>query len=180
MKEILPSDEPSQSGSINPDLKNTIIIPHLTERWSAGIIDGILLKIAFFYTIILLKTYSVLYSDSDYELFLFIACISFGIIHFCYYIPQLSGRKRATLGQVVSKYKMADYPTGRPASKRQIWLWVTYKFISSIILAVSTPLGWVIAISLGSPVFIKPHRRTFFDRMAGVIMLNNQSVIRRI
>ena len=180
MKEILPSNEPSQSGSINPDLKNTIIIPHLTERWSAGIIDSILLKIAFFCTIILLKTYSVLYSDSDYELLIFIVCLSLGIIHFCYFIPQLSGRKKATLGQVVSKYKIADYPTGRPVSKKQIWLWVTYKFVPVLLFLIYEPAAWAIVIILGCPVFFKPYRRTVFDRMAGVIMLNNQSVIRKI
>jgi hypothetical protein len=56
---------------------------------------------------------------------------------------------------------------------------VTFKFIPEIAFAFSGGLAWTLRTLLGLPVFIKPYRRTVYDRLAGVVMLNNQSIIHK-
>ena len=117
--------------------------------------------------------------ELDSTLLLTFYILTIAIIYYGYFIIQMCGKKRATLGQSYCKYRMADYPSGKPASKIQIWLWVTFKFIPEITSAFSGGLGWTLKILLGLPVFIKPYRRTVYDRLAGVVMLNNQSIIHK-
>jgi len=178
MKEDTNPNPHNQSDSTNTDLKNKIIIPGITDRWAAGIVDNFILGI-----LLLLILFFFFYLSSlvelDDRLLLTFYILTLVIIYYGYFIIQMCGKKRATLGQSYSKYRITDYPSGKPASKIQIWLWVTFKFIPEITSAFSGGLGWTLKILLGLPVFIKPYRRTVYDRLAGVVMLNNQSIIHK-
>jgi len=178
MKEDLNHNPTNQSDTNNTDLKNKIIIPGIMDRWGAGIADTFILRIVFFITILFLNYLSTLVELDDY-LFLAFYLLTMAIIYYGYFIILMCGKKRATLGQSYCKYRMADYPSGKPASKIQIWLWVTYTFIPVVAFCFSEGLGWTLKILLGLPVFIKPYRRTVYDRLAGVVMLNNQSIIHK-
>jgi uncharacterized RDD family membrane protein YckC len=165
---------PQQSDSTNSNQKNKIVIPSLSNRFCASFIDGFILKILFY--IIAYISISIINVLGFNESILFIVAI-LSFVYYCYYLFQLCGKKKATLGQSYSKYRMLDYPTGKPATNLQIWLWTTYKFIPNVFFLFSNQWGWALIILLGLPVFIKPYRRTVYDRLAGVVMLDNRSII---
>ena len=178
MKEDTNPNPLNQSDSTNTDLKNKIIIPRLLDRWGAAIVDSLILRITFFLLLLFLNYLSSVL-ELNYSLYLTFGLLSIAIIYYGYFVLQLCGKKRATLGQSYCKYRMTDYPSGRPASKLQIWLWVTYTLIPEIAFAFSDVLAWSLIILLGLPIFIKPYRRTVYERLAGVVMLNNQSIIHK-
>ena len=178
MKEDLNPNPYTQSDNTNSELKNKIIIPGLMDRWGAAIADTFILRVICFCFLLLLSYLSVL-AEIDYFLLPALIFLTIAIIYYSYYVLQLSGKKRATIGQSYCKYTMVDYPSGRPASRMQIWLWVSYTFIPVVGFCVSDGLGWTLGILLGLPIFITPYRRTVYDRLAGVVMLNNQSIIHK-